>query len=234
MPWSSIRRQEMYTWIYWSVFNAPIPETIPPAHQSVLDEVLEMIHQRSGCQVLEGSSGVPPMRLTVDPIIARSRPLAWYGFVALANLFVRRNLQSCWSAQFGTYDGLDYMLRVPSDWNPETGPRPIVLLHGLGLGLTQYNLLLSHLLRTLPGVPLLVPLQPHISQDIFHPRYLEPPDRQEKARCVASLLEELGWVDPEDTADDKAATPAPGRGVTVLSHSKYVNYMDSCPLADRI
>lgn len=86
-------------------------------------------------------------------------------------------------------------------------------MHGLGLGLVQYQRFLSHLLDSMPEQPLLIPLQPHISQDIFHDRFLAPMLKDETVQCLYELLLKLGWVasGPEDKESE---------GITMLSHSK--------------
>lgn len=106
-----------------------------------------------------------------------------------------------------------YLIRIPPGYDRKTGPDPIVFLHGLGLGLAQYEQVLSHFAAELQDIPFLVIIQPQISQDIFHPRFLKPMLRHEKVACMKGLLEKLGWA---GTIDKKMY------GVTVLSHSKYV------------
>jgi len=97
-------------------------------------------------------------------------------------------------------------------------PRPLVFIHGLGLGLFQYNLLLTHFLRALPSYPLLIPLQPHVSQDIFHPRFLDPLPREESVQRLTQVISEMGWEDD---------------GVDMLSHSNgsffHAWMLKSCP-----
>lgn len=116
------------------------------------------------------------------------------------------------------------MIRVPR--NAKHDAQPIVFLHGLGLGLTQYQVFLSHLLKAVPDRPILVPLQPHVSQEIFHPRYLKPMGRHATAKALAGLLVELGWaevpVEESGGEDATAKDPSGRRGVTVVSHSKWV------------
>lgn len=107
-------------------------------------------------------------------------------------------------------------------------------MHGLGLGLTQYRRFLVHMFRSLPDYPILVPLLPHVSQEILHPRFLRPMGRTEMTTCLAGLLAKLGWADLDDPssdasdseekdpgnsrkASDRLRTP---KGVTMLSHSK--------------
>ncbi|KAI0938058.1 hypothetical protein AcV7_003357 [Taiwanofungus camphoratus] len=234
VPWSSIHKQEMCAWLYWSIYSAPFTsfEALPPSHQKVLKEVLQMVERRSGSTIPDGSNpAVKVLLLTLDPVSVVWRPLVWYVGVAVSNFIVRRRLVRDWGVTVGTYNGLDYILRVPENWDAATGPRPIVFLHGLGLGVTQYNRFLSYLMRSTPDHPVLVPLQPHVSQEILHPRFLKPMSRHDMARTLAGLLDELGWArweereaetSPHTDVVRKCAKaeekPAP-MGVTMLSHS---------------
>lgn len=111
-----------------------------------------------------------------------------------------------------------YFVCIPPSWDAAHGQRPIVFLHGLGLGLLQYKLVLSNLLRNHGDRPLLVPMQPHISQNIFHPKFLEPMPRHKMTACLAGLLRELGWVPSSDDLI-KSETKANEYGVIMLSHS---------------
>lgn len=113
-----------------------------------------------------------------------------------------------------------------------TSPRPIVFIHGLGLGLVQYHFLLFHLFETFADRPLLIPLQPQVSQDIFHPRFLKPLDRHQMADRLTGLIEELGWAtslskdeksNEKDVGSSRTGNTA-GRGITMLSHSKYESF----------
>ena len=104
-----------------------------------------------------------------------------------------------------------YLIRIPESWNRETGPDPVVFLHGLGLGIWQYQTLITHFLKEMPDIPILIPIQPQISQDFFHPRYLKPMLRDEKVECLKGVLQSLGWV-----IESEKET----KGVTVVSHSK--------------
>ena len=114
-----------------------------------------------------------------------------------------------------------YILRIPRSWSAEKGDRPVVFLHGLGLGLTQYKIFLNHLMHSVPDRPILIPLQPHVSQEIFHPRFFKPMSRKDYASTIAGLLEELGWAKRCDE-DGELPSSEDGShlGVTVFSHSK--------------
>lgn len=82
-----------------------------------------------------------------------------------------------------------------------------MFLHGLGLGLLQYHQLVKSLVKELPNHPIIIPLQPHISQNIFHPRFLSPLKPAEAITCITKTIVEMGWTDT---------------GVDILSHSKWV------------
>ncbi|KAI9001046.1 hypothetical protein BD414DRAFT_473454 [Trametes punicea] len=232
VPWSAIRRHEMFSWLSWSIFNAPFPgiDKVPESHRKVLLEVVEMIEDRAGAKIPDGSNpAVTPLLLTVDPVNVAWRPLIWYAGVALSNMILRRMFRTKWNVRIGVYKDLEYVLRIPPTWNAHTGPRPIVFMHGLGLGLTQYRRFIEHIFIALPEHPVLVPLLPHVSQEILHPRFLKPMIKEEMSACLASLLSELGWADldqPSSDCEDGAAEPMESangvrvpKGVTMLSHS---------------
>jgi hypothetical protein len=227
-PWSSLRLQEVHGWLYWSIFNAPMPplESLSPAHRAALDQSLDLLQKRTGSIIPEGSTpSIKPMRLTLDPVTIISRPCSWYTIITGVNLGIRKWLQYAWDTHYGSHNGLEYLIRIPVTWDSITGPRPIVFIHGLGLGLLQYQVTLYNLLHTFSDRPLLVYLQPHISQNIFHPRYLTPMTRHETAGNLADLMVKLGWVDnPLEGIEDKGREPPilqvkDGKGVTMLSHS---------------
>ncbi|EGO01881.1 hypothetical protein SERLA73DRAFT_177462, partial [Serpula lacrymans var. lacrymans S7.3] len=228
--WSSIRTQELYSWLYWSIYNTSLPplENLPPAHRVTLDDALSLIEKRSGTTIPQGSDPTTrPILLTLDKVNVHWRPLFWYVFVAASNCYQRWWLMRTWDVRFGCYNGLEYFIRIPKSWDPASGPRPIVFWHGLGLGLTQYQVFLSHHLRAFPDRPFLVPLQPHISQEIFHSKFLKPMGRHETTACVVGLLRELGWVsqkdkyttDTESEPEEASLGKSSRKGVVMLSHS---------------
>jgi len=233
VPWSSIKLHEVRQWVYWSIFNAALPslDEISHSHRAILNEALDLLEKRSGCQFGEGSNpAVPPILLTIDKVNIISRPLTYYTLIWSINFFLRVWYESQWNARFGSHDGLEYLVRVPKQWDRITGPRPIVFLHGLGLGLFQYSLLITHLLESFPDHPLLVLLPPHISQNIFHPNFLKPLTRHQTADRLAELLHKFGWIHPasyddRDISEDdvgELALSLPGQketGITVISHS---------------
>ena len=222
VPWSHIRKQEMYQWLYWSIFNTHLPPlpTLSPARRAVLEDVLSLVEKRSGTAIPPGTNpAARPILLTLDPVRVAWRPLAWYALVALGNRALRAWFVRRRGMRHGVKDGIEYLLYVPDGYALETGPAPVVFVHGLGLGLVQYQMILSRLLHELRDRPLLVPLQPHVSQQIFHRDFLAPKGRQETAAALRALLVELGWT-PVDggAAGGRGAKAREGR-ITLMSHS---------------
>ncbi|VDC07292.1 unnamed protein product [Peniophora sp. CBMAI 1063] len=220
VPWSRIRRREMQEWLYWAIFNARLPTNIsslPHAQQVFLNEALQLIEKRSGTEIPPGTNArARPMLLTLDPVNFAWRPLIWYLVIAAGNCGMKHRLMMKHGMRIIEHDGVEYLLRVPKGWNMGTDTTPLVFLHGLGLGLVQYTLVLHTLLPRSAHRPVLVPLQPHISQLIFHPKFLTPKGRHDMTTSMAALFVKLGWVSDEQEGEKSVAT---SKGVTVLSHS---------------
>ncbi|KAI4525653.1 hypothetical protein K525DRAFT_234222 [Schizophyllum commune Loenen D] len=233
-PWSSIDVHHVRQWLYWSMFNAALPplDTLPHTHRAALNETLDLLQKRAGTvlpeRVAEPSSAVKPILLTVDKVNIHWRPFTFYAALWVVNRTLRVWLMHKFNANYASYDGLEYMLRIPPTWDSETGPRPLIFVHGLGLGLLQYSMQLNYLLRRFSDRPVLFLLQPSISQDIFHPRFLSPPSRRETSKRLAKLIESLGWASLQEEfvgSDDEIAVARAlakqkrPSGVTMLSHS---------------
>jgi len=214
VPWSHIRLEQVRAWLYWMAFNSVLPSRseISKSHHDFINETVALLETRIGCSVPPGSNpNVTPLLLTIDPMNVRTRPFVWYLFVKMANVCLRAWYQRNHGITYGRFKDLEYLIYVPPDYSRASGPDPIVLLHGLGLGIFQYQQAVSHFLSELPHVPFLIPIQPQISQDIFHPRYLKPMLRHEKVICLHGLLEKLGWVYTSEKGENF--------GITLVSHS---------------
>ena len=78
--------------------------------------------------------------------------------------------------------------------------------------MTSYPLIKS-LIKSLHNQPLLIPLQPHTSQSIFHPRHLKPWTRGEFIESISRMCTKFGfWTPPIDGAEAQG-------GCSILSHS---------------
>ncbi|KAF8974489.1 hypothetical protein BDZ97DRAFT_1647027 [Flammula alnicola] len=233
VPFSSIKLHEMKKWLYWAMYNAELPplELVPETHCKAIDEALGLLQKRLGCKLEEGSNpNVTPMRLTIDKTNILWRPMTFYAIVGSINWCLRKFYTNWFNLRHGYSNGIEYLLWVPPHWDPMTSQRPIVFVHGLGLGLLQYHIIIVHLIQEFSDRPILIPLQPQVSQDFFHPHFLKPPSRHQMADRLASLLSNLGWVtldcpeprDAEYEEEEKvesSLTENPKKGVTMLSHS---------------
>ncbi|KAF9464478.1 hypothetical protein BDZ94DRAFT_1216623 [Collybia nuda] len=233
-PWSSIKLREVQKWLYWSIFNADLPplDKISHSQRTVLDEALGLLQKRSGSIIQEGSNPtIQPIRLTLDRVNTHWRPLTYYTAINSVNWFLRTLYKTKWKVLHGHYDGLEYLVRLPKHWDPTADPRPIVFIHGLGLGFLQYNHLITHLLKTFVDRPVLILLQPQISQNIFHPQFLKPMTKYQMANRLARLMEKLGWVflyqspkressgEHEEEKEITSLIVERNKGVTMISHS---------------
>jgi len=211
----------MCDWLYWSLYYERLHDLdkIPPAQLKVLLDCLDLIEKRTGTKFPEGSNrSVNPRLLTLDPVTIWWRPLIYYLMVAIGDSIMKQLLTRVGGMTFGTRHGLDYLVRVPPTWDACKGPTPIVFLYGLGLGLPQYCTIIYSFLIRLPDRPLFVLLQPHLSQQIFHPRFLVPKNRKETTTVMRQLLIDFGWVpNPADTGARKGGLKP--RGITLASHS---------------
>lgn len=87
------------------------------------------------------------------------------------------------------------------------------------------------LVQRLPDVPIIVPIQPHISMHVFHPRHLKPPSRNETVTDIRAICKRWGfWTEDSSVGnamDDKRHSgerrahngKTARRGIAILSHS---------------
>lgn len=212
----------MCAWLYWSLFYEHIPEfdAIPPKRLKVLLDCLDLIEKRTGTTIPEGSNpNAQPRLLTLDPVSVWWRPLIYYLLVALSDFILKQLLIHVGGMTLGTRHGIDYLVRVPPNWDACKDPTPIIFAYGLGLGLPQYSTIIYGFLSRVPDRPLFVLLQPHISQQIFHPRFLAPKNRKETMVIMRQLLIDFGWVpNPSDSRNGVSNGGKP-KGITMASHS---------------
>jgi len=195
-------------------------DKIPPTRLDALLDCLDLLEKRSGTKIPEGSNPSAQPRLpTLDPVSIRWRPLIYYLFVALSDFIMKQLFIRVWGMTLGSRHGLDYLVRVPPTWDVCKDPTPIVFVYGLGIGLLQYSTIIYSFLTRVPDRPLFVLLQPHVSQQIFHPRFLVPKSRKETVITVRQLLIDFGWVPNPVHARKGETKSSKPRGVTMTSHS---------------
>lgn len=176
------------------------------AKMSFLFHGLYMLEARSGMTLPEGRNpSVSCIRLHLDPVKVTSRPLAKYLVTGFFNVMLQRR-----TAQSGFVKvqdaGLEYLIRMPELWKPGSeSTRPVLFIHGLGMGLAQYASLVSYFEQhpALRDRPLVLLLQPHLSMSLFHPSHLKPPNKESTTKGLRALVARWKMED----------------GLTVISHS---------------
>lgn len=78
-------------WLAWSCFNVPYEEIKDDQEKmNFLLSSMEMLEARTGSTFAEGfDSNIEIMRLTLDPVMAKGRPLIMYALSNLVNWWLR-------------------------------------------------------------------------------------------------------------------------------------------------
>lgn len=140
------------------------------------------------------------MRLTIDPVRTRSRPLICYLVTnTLSHLTIRRAIRG--GFRMCTEGRLPYLYRPAPDTSASHGSKrldttPLVVLHGLGIGLAQYASLVTFFLHSpiFAHRPILILLQPNISQSILSASFLKPFGHHETTSAFRAMLARHGWT----------------------------------------
>ncbi|WVO13818.1 hypothetical protein L204_101441 [Cryptococcus depauperatus] len=230
-PWEKIKKTNMRIWLGWSCYGLPLEEVQKkPECVAFLDMAIKLLEARTGTDFEEGySRDVEIMRLTLDPVNARGRPLILYAVTNIVNIWLREIVYPFQGMALYREGDIEYLIRIPKGWTPKKGRKvpnamPVVYLHGLGFGLLQSHLLIKHLLASLPTHPILIPLSPHTSQALFSHRHLQPWTKQELVTFMKNVCRHWGFWDgsdnepvlEDDEGDERAAKIG---GVSMMSHS---------------
>jgi len=75
VPFSELRRNDVYAWLYWATYGLPFPglQSLDEVHKATLQDALQLLQNRIGCEIPEGSN-VTPFLLRLDPLSAAWRP----------------------------------------------------------------------------------------------------------------------------------------------------------------
>lgn len=258
VPFDQLTRIDALNWLSWASCCLPfeVANQIPD-RRALIEKGYEMLEARTGWEFPEEiplehdqtgqkqqkvkRAAVKLMRLTLDPVIVIPRPLWLYCLIWLAHRLIHDFLFTSWGLTAHRQGDLEYLVRIPKGWKPDhmhAKADPIVFIHGLGFGSDSFvNMsVIKKLCKTLGSHPLLIPLQPAISQHFFHKRHLRPYARKEFVRDVAAACERWGFfsdqgisqVAPDNKTDRHELEPRRehhlcGRrdkgGVVLLSHS---------------
>jgi pimeloyl-ACP methyl ester carboxylesterase len=193
--------EDIYTdnvrqWLSWAFAGRPLAQVKDNAEMSgLIDEGLEMIkHRLQWHDMKEGfNPNVTAICLTIDKMKVISRPLGYYvvcngvthGTIAFLRWFRGFHYEYSGECSFLVKPPVN----KPSSSSKKERALPILFLHGLGIGLGQYMHFLGQLAKHEDGVVILV--QPHISADITHRHFLDPPNKDAQADAIFHLLQRL-------------------------------------------
>ncbi|GAA6010902.1 hypothetical protein JCM11491_004592 [Sporobolomyces phaffii] len=172
---------------------------------------VELVEARAAHRFEDGRNDkIKTLRLTLDPVRVTMRPLVLYLVVALLQngVLAATKLKGFREIRDGN---VKYLCRVPKGWKPDPNggesTRPLVFIHGLGMGSAQYATFMSYLCshRSFRDRPIVVLLQAHISMSFFERAYHQPPDQKTLTESLERTMKRLKF--------DRAG------GATVLSHS---------------
>eukprot|EP01062_Namystynia_karyoxenos_P056802 TRINITY_DN47737_c0_g1_i1.p1 TRINITY_DN47737_c0_g1~~TRINITY_DN47737_c0_g1_i1.p1 ORF type:complete len:490 (+),score=137.41 TRINITY_DN47737_c0_g1_i1:85-1470(+) len=152
-----IRYGNACEWIAWGLFNK-YPAELTPQEAESMRQHIETIATRCGTPFPDGHNPeVLPMRHTLDPVQSQHRPLAFYALLRLVRLGAVGLL---WLQGFRwrRAHGIRCMVR-----KGDPGSVPVVLLHGLGLGIINQVPIALELARADRRRPVVVVETPEIA-----------------------------------------------------------------------
>ncbi|PLW41967.1 hypothetical protein PCANC_11090 [Puccinia coronata f. sp. avenae] len=207
--WEEIQKDNMLEWLAWSLFSMPLEEVRQEdaemelkaePRSDLLEEILIRFENRAGSRLKPGYNpklANRVIRLTIDPIKIEIRPLSLY---LLSNLgtwtlkhFLRRAGFREAQCDHRSPQGLKYLIRKPPGWDTspvEGRPIPLIFAHGLGVGFCQYAAFLNYI-SNVPWAldkPIVVLIQPSISQEVFSSQHLNPPSKESLSADVIQLI----------------------------------------------
>ncbi|KAH8674283.1 hypothetical protein BX600DRAFT_378444 [Xylariales sp. PMI_506] len=216
VPLEEVRRENVKDWLMWALFERDSSGGYVGAEvDAELEQYLEEIEERLGLHFEPGRNDVEVLRLSFDPVIIQHRSLLFYSMIGLLDtLMTFYQLATGWkyyrqpaSTLFKVFPirltnllpftpsaapGMSYWYRP----HKSKTQRPVVFIHGLGIGLIPY----MFWLRTLPpdvGV-LAVEMLPISGRVTSYPLAATPELGNMIAACIAqqrALQNDGSWDD---------------------------------------
>ncbi|KAI9318690.1 hypothetical protein BX666DRAFT_1855065 [Dichotomocladium elegans] len=206
-----ICRENLAEWIAWAFFAAPLEDVLEDRDNA--DELYWMVdsfQSRFHVDIKPGyDDEIVALRLTLDPVQAYHRPLAFYVMISMMTTCISRfffqmgfgfarygpeipsSLSLWWlsgddgAASLSTTESLCYWFR-----DGDRTKKPVVFVHGIGPGFMPYLFFLYNLLRLTPAPVFCVEL-PHVAmRGIEH-----SPTMQDTVRDLDRMLHSHGFSD---------------------------------------
>ncbi|KAH8102381.1 Alpha/Beta hydrolase protein [Cristinia sonorae] len=170
-PASELAKGNLMEWLSWALFST-YPGEVQKESENELLEYVDMLEGLMGRCLPSGRNGeVQSMRITLDPVVSCHRPLVWYLIVGLIDTYTcftlsrsgfRHYSQDHWFSHFppriyprpsrpSPHPDVSYWYRP----HRSSTKKPILFLHGIGIGLWTYCPFLSELIASDPDVGIL-------------------------------------------------------------------------------
>ncbi|PCH37667.1 hypothetical protein WOLCODRAFT_142188 [Wolfiporia cocos MD-104 SS10] len=201
---TSIKRENMREWLLWAIFGSH-QGNAKEEWTEELDGYLTKLDELSGTKMDPGrNESVSSMRTTIDPVVTVHRPLIWYMVVAIVDTVT---VVQMLSGGFKHFDSGSPFKCFPPRWvsvfsrhspDPELSywyrphrsktKKPVLFLHGIGIGLWPYVSFLLELAAGDPDVGIIAVENLSISMRISPP----PLPRQAMLAKLARILDRHG------------------------------------------
>ncbi|KZT00054.1 uncharacterized protein LAESUDRAFT_739760 [Laetiporus sulphureus 93-53] len=200
-PIDSIKRENIKEWILWALFGTR-HDGYKEEWAEEIDSYIQMLEQHTGNKLDHGwGHSVKCMRLTLDPVVSLHRPLCWYAIVGLVDTITSAQLAL---GGFKHYDNQNPLGCFPPRWfslfsrrSPDANlaywyrphrsktKRPVLFLHGIGIGLWPYTPFLFELIAKDPDVGIIAIENLSVSMHIS----ASPLPRAEMLAALTRILE---------------------------------------------
>ncbi|KAF8915233.1 hypothetical protein CPB85DRAFT_1217981 [Mucidula mucida] len=155
---SAIKRENVIDWLLWAFFEVKAEDVEKEELVEWSDEMnsyVEALEKVVGHSFPPGRNGeVKSMRLSFDPVVTLHRPLTWYITVEFVDMFTACNLVAIglkhyaptrWFQEFPSrpwtiLSRKSVTPEIPYWFRPHrsTNKKPIIFIHGIGIGLFPY------------------------------------------------------------------------------------------------
>jgi pimeloyl-ACP methyl ester carboxylesterase len=211
-PLAEIKRENLKDFLAWAFLSKEYWGT---EDEEELDEYVVKTEEVLGRKLEKGRGKAIPIRLTTDPVVMLHRPLLWYLTVAFVDTITFLRLQYYGftfyklplTRFFTVFPFRPITLACPrtspskklSYWyKPHTSRsrKPILLIHGIGIGLWPYVSLMKELNKASATVAdgeigiiaiEIMPISFRITGEI--------PDKEEMCSEILKILDNHGWKD---------------------------------------
>lgn len=193
-----IREDNVREWLAWAFGGTELEACQKdPRRNALIESGLYLVQEQCGVRFKPGyNPKVKALRLTLDDIKTAHRPFGYYVVCNGISYATLAWLRCVKGFQKECHGKCEFLVLPPSRSGGDSGQddvqsRPILFLHGLGIGLGQYIPFLKRLSTHKGGVVIL--LQPNISADIWHRQYLDPPSKDELIEAMMLCTQRHGF-----------------------------------------